>query len=91
MDWNSIVRDLCEQPASGALLGLYYKFMDIKRYENMPFYIYPSAKSWISFEDSILTFIDWFVDAHELERNTGDKGRSFYQRSSYVIENYLRY
>jgi hypothetical protein len=91
MDWKSIVNDLCEQPASSALLGLYYNFMNIKRYEHMPFYIYPSAKSWISFEDTILTFIDWFVDAHELERNTGDKGRSFYQRSSYVLDNYLRY
>ena len=91
MDWNSIVRDLSEQPASSALLGIYYSFMNIKRYEHMPFYIYPSAKSWISFEDTILTFIDWFVDAHELERNTGDKGRSFYQRSAYVIDNYLRY
>ena len=57
----------------------------------MPFYIYPSAKSWISFEDTIITFLDWMVDAHELERNTADKGRSFYQRSLYVYENFMRY
>ena len=91
MDWNSLVRDLTEQPLATPLIGLYYNFMNIKRYEHMPFYIYPSAKSWISFEDTILTFIDWFVDAHELERNTADKGRSFYQRSLYVYENFLRY
>ena len=73
------------------MLGLYFNFMNIKRYEHMPFYIYPSAKSWISFEDTIITFIDWAVDAHELERNKEDKNRSFYQRSLYVYENFLRY
>ena len=80
-----------EQPLAAPLLGLYYNFMNIKRYEHMPFYIYPSAKSWISFEDDILKFIDWMVDAHELERNKGDRNRSFYQRSVYVYENFLRY
>ena len=73
------------------MLGLYHNFMNIKRYEHMPFYIYPSAKSWISFEDTIITFIDWAVDAHELERNREDKNRSFYQRSLYAYENFLRY
>jgi len=91
MDWQSVWRDFSEQPASGALLGIYYKFMNIKRYDHMPFYIYPQAKSWISFEDTILTFLDWAVDAHELERNKSDQSRSFYQRSLYVYENYLRY
>lgn len=57
----------------------------------MPFYIYPSAKSWISYEDTIITFLDWLVDAHELERNKEDKNRTFYQRSLYVYENFLRY
>ncbi len=91
MDWHSLWRDFSEQPLASPLLGLYYNFMDIKRYEHMPFYIYPSAKSWISFEDTILTFLDWAVDAHELERNKADKNRSFYQRSIYVYENFLRY
>ena len=57
----------------------------------MPFYFYPSAKSWISFEDTIITFLDWMVHAHEVERNKSDKNRTFYQRSLYVYENYLRY
>ena len=65
--------------------------MDIKRHEHFPFYIYPSVKSWISFEDTIITFLDWMVDAHEQERNTHDKNRSFYQRSTYVYENWFRY
>ena len=78
MDWQSFVRDIKEQPIASPLLGLYFNFMNIKRYEHMPFYIYPSAKSWISFEDTIITFIDWAVDAHELERNKEDKNRTFY-------------
>lgn len=65
--------------------------MDIKRYEHMPFYFYPMAKQWISFEDTFLTFVDWLVDAHEQERNNADVNRSFYQRTYYVFDNYLRY
>ena len=57
----------------------------------MPFYFYPAAKSWISFEDTIITFLDFLVDAHELERNKDDLNRSFYQRSVYFYENFLRY
>ncbi len=91
MDWQSLVRDFQQQPFAGPLLGLYYNFMNIKRYEHMPFYIYPSAKSWISFEDTIITFLDWLVDAHEQERNTNDRNRSFYQRTAYVYNNFLRY
>ena len=91
MDWQTLWRDVSEQPFAGPLIGLYNNFMNIRRYDKMPFYIYPSAKSWISFEDTIITFLDWFVDAHELERNTGDKGRSFYQRTLYVYDNILRY
>ena len=52
--------------------------MGIKRYDHMPFYFYPAAKSWISYEDTFLTFIDWLVDAHEVERNRSDAKRTFY-------------
>ena len=90
-DWTSIWRDFCEQPAAAPFLGVYYKFMNIRRYDHMPFYIYPQAKSWVSFEDTILTFLDWLVDAHELERNKSDAFRSFYQRSLYLYENFFRY
>jgi len=57
----------------------------------MPFYIYPHAKKWISFEDTLLTFVDWAIDAHEDSRNKSDKNRSFYQRASYFYYNYLRW
>lgn len=65
--------------------------MNIKRHDHFPFYIYPQAKSWISFEDTIITFIDWLIDAHEQERNKSDVHRSFYQRCVYVSSNFLRY
>ena len=41
MDWYSVCRDLSEQPLAAPLLGLYNNFMNIKRYDHMPFYIYP--------------------------------------------------
>lgn len=91
MDWQSLWRDISEQPLSAPLFNLYYRFMNIKRYEHMPFYFYPAAKSWISFEDTIITFLDWLVDAHEQERNQADLNRTFYQRSLYVYQNFLRY
>ena len=91
MDWNTFYRDLKEQPFITPLLEIYYKFMGIRRYEHMPFYLYPAAKQWISYEDTILTFFDWLIDAHEDARNDGDKNRSFYSRSIYFMENYLRW
>lgn len=65
--------------------------MNIKRHEHFPFYIYPAARSWISFEDTFLTFVDWLVDAHEQERNKSDFNRTFYQRSVYLYENWMHY
>ena len=44
-----------------------------------------------SFEDKILRFFDFMVDAHELERNKTDYGMNFYFRASYVKGNFLRY
>jgi hypothetical protein len=70
---------------------MYYQFMNIKRGDRFPFYIYPVAKSWISYEDTFITFIDWLIDAHELERNKSDRNRTFYQRATYCMENYPRY
>ena len=78
MDWQSIWRDFTEQPAAAQLIGLYYNFMSIRRGDRFPFYIYPAGKPLMSFEDTFITFIDWAVDAHELERNKSDLNRSFY-------------
>jgi hypothetical protein len=91
IDWETVWRDFEHQPLIAPLLNLYYKFMDIKRYDHMPFYFYPYAKKWVGFEDTVITFLDYLVDAHEQERNTADRNRSFYQRSVYVMDNYLRY
>ena len=91
MDWETIWRNFTEMPLLTPVLNLYYRFMDIKRHDRFPFYIYPQAKQWISFEDTVINFIDWLVDAHEQERNNADFNRSFYQRATYVYENFLRY
>jgi len=72
------------------LFRVYGAFMDIKRYEHMPYYLYPKAKQLISFEDHIINFLDFAVDAHEENRNTEDRNRNFYQRSNYLIKNLLR-
>ena len=85
------MRDFEHQPLLNPLFNLYYRFMSIRRYDHMPFYFYPHAQKWIGFEDTIITFLDWMVDAHEQERNTSDSTRTFYQRSIYVTENFLRY
>jgi len=46
--------------------------MNIKRYDHFPFYIYPHGVKISSFEDSFLKYIDFLIDAHELERNKTD-------------------
>ena len=73
------------------VFNLYYQFMNIKRYDHFPFYIYPRARQWISFEDTFINFLDYLVDAHEQERNHSDKNMGFYQRSIYFYDNFLRY
>jgi len=65
--------------------------MDIKRYEHMPFYLYPSGVSIVKVEDKLINLLDWALDAHEEARNPHDKNRSFYQRSVFVYKNFLRY
>ena len=44
-----------------------------------------------SFEDSFLKFLDYLVDAHELERNKNDINKNFYQRTNFVLNNFHRY
>jgi hypothetical protein len=57
----------------------------------MPFYFYPQGVSVVNIEDKIINFADWAVDAHEEGRNPNDRNRNFYQRSVYVLRNFLRY
>ncbi len=84
-------RDFQERPLGFPLLRLYNQFMNIKRYDHMPFYIYPSGVSVVSLEDKFINFLDWLVDAHEEARNPHDKNRHFYARSVFVMNNFLRY
>ena len=65
--------------------------MDIKRYDRMPFYIAPAAGKVVNYEDKLINYLDWTVDAHEEARNKEDANRNFYQRTLYVFNNFLRY
>lgn len=56
----------------------------------MPFYIYPLMKSTVSFEDSVINFLDWMVDAHEDSRNKQDAYRNFHARTVYTYQNFFR-
>lgn len=57
----------------------------------MPFYFYPQGVSVVKIEDRIISFLDWLVDAHEEARNPHDKHRSFYARSVFAMNNFMRY
>ena len=78
-------------PLAYPLLRAYNWVLSIKRYDKFPFYIYPQGMMVSSLEDSIIKFMDYLVDAHELERNKSDGSRNFYFRTNYVSRNFLRY
>ena len=84
-------RDFQERPVLFPLLASYMKFMNIRRYEHMPFYFYPQGQKVVGFEDGVLRFLDFMVDAHELERNKQDNKATFYERANYVTHNFHRY
>ena len=70
--WSDFTRDLQEQPMFFPIFRSYSAFFSIRRYDNFPFYVQPGAKKLAGFEDTVLKFIDFLVDAHELERNKAD-------------------
>ena len=84
-------RDIQETTIFFPILKAYQAFLGIRRYEHFPFYIYPQGMGLSSFEDKVIKFMDFLVDAHELERNKTDYGMNFYFRSNYVGTNFLRY
>ena len=92
-DWTleQMYRDFWGRPVAYPLLRMYNSFMNIKRYDKMPFYIAPAAGKVVDYEDEVINRIDWLVDAHEEARNTEDRNRNFYQRAVYAKDNYLRY
>ena len=90
-DWETIIRDVQERPLAYPLFRAYSWFMEIKRYDKFPFYVYPGSVSISNLEDRLLNYIDFLVDAHELERRKLSYYQSFYQRSNYVCRNFLYY
>lgn len=91
--WNAeqLYRDFWNRPLGYPLLVLYNCFMGIRRYDRMPFYFAPIGTKVVSFEDRVIKKLDFMVDAHEEPRNINDVNRNFYERTNYVIRNYLRY
>ena len=92
-DWTleQVYRDFWSRPVSYPLLRVYSSFMNIKRYDRMPYYIAPVGGKVVDYEDMFINYMDWAVDAHEDTRNTQDGGRDFYSRAVYCKDNYLRY
>ena len=93
-DWWSPevwMREFWNRPIYYPILRFYGAFMDIKRYDKMPFYFAPTGASVVDYEDRLLNLIDWGYDAHEEARNTNDANRTFYARAVYVNQNFLRY
>ena len=86
-DWTAeqVYRDFWGRPVAYPLLRVYSAFMNIKRYDRMPYYIAPAAGEVVNYEDEIIDRLDWMVDAHEEARNTEDRNRSFYQRAVYAF------
>ena len=52
--------------------------MNIRRYEHMPYYFYPSGVKVVSIEDRVINFLDWLCDAHEESRNPHDRNKNFH-------------
>jgi hypothetical protein len=52
-EWNleTITRDFGSRPLLYPVFRLYGAFMNIQRYDHMPFYFYPGGVSVVSFED----------------------------------------
>lgn len=90
-NWEAFTRDAQERPLLYPLFRSYSWFLNIKRYDSFPFYVQPGVKNVHNFENTIVTFIDHLVDAHELERNKADRKKNSYQRNEYVLSNWLRY
>ena len=89
-NWDNMWRDAQEQPLFYPIFKVYSSFMNIKRYDSMPYYFAPTGAKIVDIEDKIINYADWLVDAHEDSRNTGDRNRNFYQRSAYMLNNWMR-
>jgi len=63
----------------------------IMRYDRMPFYFAPVGSKVVNYEDEMIKYLDFMVEAHEETRNKDDLNRNMYSRSVYVYNNYMRY
>lgn len=90
-DLESLYRDFWARPLLNPFLCMYTAFMNIRRYDRMPFYFAPIGSSVVDYEEVIINYLDWMVDAHEEARNPEDKNRNFYSRTNYVFRNFFRY
>lgn len=88
---EDVWRDKQNKPYFHFWLELPREILNIKRYDHFPFYIFPMFYGGNAFADKFMKFLDYLVDAHELERNTQDFGKNFYQRTNYVVRNFHRY
>ena len=91
VDWTSFWRDFQERPLMYPFLRAWGKLLEVERGSHFPYYIYPGAVAGNSFEDTVVNFLDFLVDAHELERNKCDYRKTFYDRSIYFLWNFPRY
>lgn len=91
VDWEALARDFEHKPLLYPLFEVYHRFMNIKRYDRMPFYLNETQAKYAGFEGTVIAFLDWLVDAHEQERNRAEKCDNFYTRTEYVANNYPRY
>jgi len=57
----------------------------------MPFYFAPVGSKVVNYEDEMIKYLDFMVEAHEETRNKDDLNRNMYSRSVYVYNNYMRY
>ena len=92
-DWTfeQMYRDFWSRPLLTPVLKTYSAFMNIKRYDRMPFYFAPAAGKVVNYEDKLINLMDWMVDAHEEARNKEDRNKNFYMRSVYCFYNFHRY
>lgn len=92
-DWSfeTLWRDFQNRPLLYPFFRAYSAFGDIKRTDSFPFYISPLVKKGDKQENNVMRKLDWLCDAHEEARNEADDNKSFYLRSIYVYNNFLRY
>ncbi len=65
--------------------------MDIERGNSFPFYTFPWVKELGNKEDRLLNFGNELLKTHEDQRSLHSEQRSFYQRASYMIDNWFRF